>query len=248
MPAILTDLEQAIVSEERIVGIPTDEPLTNAAIVRRHVQIGVLLGLVSLLAVVTLVSATKGYRVWTSALALAFGAYALAKERHLHRLSHLYHDECSIHLRVADRLLRSGVMQADQELLGLRIAVEVNAPRLAAELADVVLAHCAGVRLVGPSGETPLAAVCDLEEAGVWLDPTAAHEAIRLHEPVWRGAPDGRTVIAVPLEHHYEVVGVLEVISGPSEPYGVYDAEIIRAFGRGAVAGLLSGRRPGETP
>jgi GAF domain len=248
VPDTLTDLEQQIASEERIVGIPTDQPLTNAAIVRRHVQIGVLLGLVSLVAVATLLSALRSWRIWTSALALAFGVYALVKERHLDRLAHLYRDECSIHLRVADRLLASGFMQADQELLGLRLAVEVGAARIAAELADTMLAHCASVRLIGPSGETPLAAVCDLEEAGVWLDPSAAREAIARHEPIRRGAPDGRTVIAVPLEHHYEAVGVIEVVSGPAEPYGARDAELVSAFARGAVSGLLGSRRPPDTP
>jgi hypothetical protein len=248
MPVELTALETEIASEERIVGIPTDEPLTNAAIVRRHMQIGVILGCASLVTLATLVAAMSGIRVLASAVALAFGVYALQKERHLQRLSRLYQDECSIHLTVADSLLRSGVMRADRELLDLRIAVEVGAARIAADLADTMLAHCASVRLVGPSGETPLAAVCDLEEGGYWLDPMPAHEALRRREPVRRGASEGRTVIAVPLEHHCEVVGVIEVVSGPAEPYGTHDAELVSAFARGAVAGLLNGHHTGDTP
>jgi hypothetical protein len=241
-PVIQTHLEREIACEERIVGIPTDQPLTRAAIVRRHGQIGVLLGLVTFAVVATLASQMDSLRVLTSALALAFGVYALRKERHLRRLEVLHRDECAVHLTVADSILRSGALQhADRELVDLRNAVERSAARLAEGAADAMLAHCACVRLVGPSGETPLAAVCDFGDAGIWLEPSAAHEAARLHEPVRRGASDGRTVIAVPLEHRFEVVGVLEVISGPDEPYGTHDAEIVAAFARGAVCGLLTG-------
>lgn len=248
MPANLTTLEHQIADEERIVGIPTDQPLTNSAIVRRHVQLGVLTGLLWLVAVAALVSATRGVRVLACALALAFGVYAVRKERHLQRLTHLHRDECSIHLTVADTLLRSGVFRADNELLDLRSAVEVSAARLAADLVDVVPAECAAVRLIGPSGETPLAAVCDQGEKSVRLDAGAAHEALHRREAVRQGSIDGRTVIAVPLEYHQHVLGVLEVVSSVAEFYSAYDAELVSAFAYGAVSGLLSGRRPAEAP
>lgn len=248
-PVILTSLEREIACEERIVGIPTDQPLTKAAIVRRHGQIGVLLGLVTIAVVATLASEIRGLRVLTSALALTFGVYALQKERHLRRLEVLHRDECAVHLTVADSILRSGALRhADRELVDLRNAVERDAARLAEGAADAMLAHCACVRLVGPSGETPLAAVCDFGDAGIWLDPSAAHEAAERHEPIRRDARDGRTVIAVPLQHRYEVVGVLEVISGPDEPYGAKDAELVAAFARGAVCGLLSGQPSPDRP
>ncbi len=248
VPKSLTTLEREIAREERIVGIPTDKPLTDSAIERRNGQIGLLLGLLTIAVVATLASDMASLRLLVSALALVLGVYALQKERHLQRLSRLHHDENSILLTVADSLLRSGALQADRELLDLRGAVELGAARIASDAADAMLAHCAAVRLVGPSGETPLAAVCDFEEAGIWLDPSAAHDALQRHEPIRRGAPDGRTVIAVPLEHHFEVVGVLEVVSGPSEPYGTHDTELVAAFARGAVSGLLSGRGGRDTP
>ena len=248
MPANLTTLEHQIADEERIVGIPTDQPLTNAAITRRHVQIGVLTGMLWLVALAALFSATREVRVFACTLALVFGVYAVQKERHLQRLSHLHRDECSIHLTVADSLLRSGVLRADNELLDLRTAVELGAARLAANLVEVVPADCAAVRLVGPSGETPLAAVCDQGERAIRLDAAAAHEALRRREPVRQGSRDGRTVIAVPLEHHQHVLGVLEVVSGPAEFYSAYDAELVSAFAYGALSGLLSGRRPGDAP
>ena len=244
MPANLTTLEHQIADAERIVGIPTARPLTNAAIVRRHVQIGVLTALLWIVAVATLVSATRSVRLLTTALAIAFGVYAVQKERHLQRLSHLHRDECSIHLTVADSLLRSGVLRADRELLDLLAAIESGAARLAADLVEVVPADCAAVRLIGPSGETPLAAVCDQGVKAVRLDAAAAHEALWRREPVRQGARDGRTVIAVPIEHHQHVLGVLEVVSGEAEFYSVYDTELVSAFAYGAVSGLLSGRRP----
>ena len=246
MPATLTALEHEIAEEERIVGIPTDQPLTSAAIDRRHAQIGLVLGLASLVTIATLVSATSVLRVLTSALALAFGGYALQKERHLRHLTELYRDECSIHLNVADIILRSGALRTDRELLDLRSAVELGAARLAADLSAVVPAECAALRLVGPGGETPLAAVSDLGSGGLWLDPVAAHAALLRREPIRRGAHDGRTVIAVPLEHHHDVVGILEVVSRPHEAYSILDTERVAAFASGAVSGLLSVHRGGE--
>jgi hypothetical protein len=245
--ANLITLEHEIAEEERIVGIPTDEPLTSAAIDRRHTQIGLVLGLASMVTIATLVSATSTLRVLTSALALAFGIYALRKERHLRRLTDLYRDECSIHLDVADIILRSGALRTDRELLDLRSAVEVGAARLAADLGCVVPAECTALRLVGPGGETPLAAVSDLGSGGHWLDPATAHAALQRHEPIRRGARDGRTVIAVPLEHHHDVVGILEVVSRPHETYSILDTERVAAFASGAVSGLLSVRHGMET-
>jgi hypothetical protein len=248
VPAALTALESQIADEERIVGIPTDQPLTDAAIVRRHTQVGVLFALVTFVALATLATSASSLRVFTSALGLMFGVYAVRKERHLQRLARLHRDECSIHLTVADSLLRSGVLRADRELLDLRTAVETGASGLAADLLDVVPAECAALRLIGPSGETPLAAVCDQGDHAIRLDPAAAHEALRRREPIRQGARDGRTVIAVPLEHQHHVLGVLEVISGPASFYSAYDAELVSVFAYGAVSGLLSGRRTVEAP
>jgi len=248
VPDSLITLEREIAREERIVGIPTDRPLTDSAIGRRNSQIGLLLGLLTIAVCATLATDMSALRVLVSALALVFGIYALQKERHLRRLTRLHHDENSMLLDVAASMLRSGALHADRELLDLRSAVELGAARIATDAADAVLAHCAAVRLVGPSGETPLAAVCDFEGAGIWLDPDAAHSALQRHEPIRRGAPEGRTVIAVPLEYRHQVVGVLEVVSGPSEPYSMQDAELVSAFARGAVSGLLSGRGRFDTP
>jgi len=240
-PMTFDTLEHQIAHEERIVGLPTDRPLTHAAIIRRHAQIGVLLGLLSLAVVATLVTSLAALRLFSCAAALAFGVYAWIEGKHLERLARLQRDESSINLTVADSLLRSGILCADRTVLDLRTAVERAANQLAAELLTVVPSECAGLRLVGPSGETPLAAVCDVGAGGVWLDPAAAHDALARHEAVRRGARDGRTVIAVPLEHQGEVVGVLEVVSVETDRYSLVDELLVSAFARGAVAALLSG-------
>jgi hypothetical protein len=237
-------LEHEIEHEERIVGIPTDKPLTHAAIVKRHVQIGVLLGLLSLALVATLVSSMGALRLFFCVLALAFGVYAWFEGKHLERLARLQQDETSIHLTVADNLLRSGILRADGESLALRNAVERAANQLATDLVNVVPAECAGLRLVGPMGETPLAAVCDLGTGGVWLDPSAAHDALARREPVRRGARDDRTVIAVPMEHEGDIVGVLEVVSISTDRYSLVDELLVSAFARGAVSALLGGAPP----
>jgi hypothetical protein len=236
-------LEHEIEHEERIVGIPTDRPLTHEAIVKRHVQIGVLLGLLSLAMVATLVSSMGALRLFFCVLALAFGVYAWIEGKHLEKLARLQRDETSIHLTVADSLLRSGILRAGRDALDLRTSVERGANQLAADLVNVVPAECAGLRLIGPMGETPLAAVCDLGSGGVWLDPSAAHDALARREPIRRGARDGRTVIAVPLEHEGDVVAVLEVVSVPTDRYSLVDELLVSAFARGVVSALLGGVR-----
>ena len=249
MPMTVTTvdtLEHEIEHEARIVGLPTDRPLTHAAIVKRHAQIGVLLGLLSLAVIATMVSSLAALRLFSCAAALAFGVYAWIEGKHLERLTRLQRDETSIHLTVADSLLRAGILNGDRTVLDLRTSVERAANHLAAELLTVVPSECAGLRLVGPSGETPLAAVCDLGAGGVWLDPAAAHDALARREPIRRGASDGRTVIAVPLEHQGEVVGVLEVVSVETDRYSLVDELLVSAYARGAVAALLSGRRSTE--
>jgi hypothetical protein len=243
-PTTLDTLEHEIAHEERIVGIPTDRPLTHAAIVRRHMQIGVLLGLLSLALVATLVASMGALRVFFCALALAFGVYAWFEGKHLERLARLQQDETSIHLTVADSLLRSGILHADRGVLALRNAVERAANQLAADLVNVVPAECAGLRLIGPMGETPLAAVCDLGTGGVWLDPSAAHDALAGREPVRRGARDDRNVIAVPMEHQGDIVAVLEVVSISTDRYSLVDELLVSAFARGAVSALLGGAHP----
>ncbi len=245
-PTTVDTLEEEIAHEERIVGIPTDRPLTHAAIVKRHAQIGTLLGLLSLALVATLVSSMGPIRLFFCVLALAFGVYAWIEGKHLERLARLQRDESSIHLRVADTLLRSGILCADRQILDLRTAVERGANQLAADLVNVVPAECAGLRLVGPMGETPLAAVCDLGPGGVWLDPSAAHDALARREPIRRGARDGRTVIAVPLEHQGDVVAVLEVVSVATDRYSLVDELLVSAFARGAVSALLGGVRTAD--
>ena len=199
-PITFDTLEHQIAHEERIVGLPTDRPLTHAAIIRRHAQIGVLLGLLSLAVVATLVTSLPALRLFSCAAALAFGVYAWIEGQHLERLARLQRDESSINLTVADSLLRSGILCADRTVLVLG-------------------------------------------GGGVWLDPAAAHDALARHEPIRRGARDGRTVIAVPLEHQGEVVGVLEVVSVETDRYSLVDELLVTAYARGAVAALLSGSR-----
>ena len=243
-PTTVDTLEHQIAHEEHIVGIRTDRPLTRAAIVKRNLQIGGLLGLLTLVTIATFVSSTVGLQLFASTLALAFGVYAWIEGKHLERLARLQRDESSIHLTVADSLLRSGILGTDRTVLDLRTAVERAANQLAAEVATLVPSDCAGLRLVGPSGETPLAAVCDLGSSGIWLDPSAAHDAIARHEPVRRGARGGRTVIAVPLAHQGEVVAVIEVVSVEADRYSLVDELLVSAFARGAVSALLSGGGP----
>lgn len=240
MTATVTMLQQEITREEKLVGLPPDEPLTDAAIVQRRVQIAVLLGLLGLVALAAMLTASGSLRLVGLLFALGFGYYALEKEHHLDVLSNLHGDVNLISLVVADELVFSGVLEADRELLDLRISLELAAPELAAGLAEVLPTDCARVRVTGPSGEVPIAAERDLAPGRFPPDDAAtARAALKQRHSVRRNSNHDRAVLTVPLWRRDDVVGVLEVVSHPGQTYLSRDASLVDAYGRGVVAALL---------
>ncbi len=238
MPATVTTLDREIAREERSVGLPTDQPLTDRAIAHRRLQIaGVMLacGFVALFAVF----ASSGVlQICAVALAGGFGMYAIEQDRHLRRLALLRGDSRRITLVVAGELMYSGALASDKELLDLREGVGRSAGRLAAALADVLPADCTRVRLVGPSGEVPIAAERELVPGHpITDDGAAAIEAMRVGAPVRKEAA-GRTVLAVPLWRRDDIVAVLEAVSPKGDLYQPVDAALVDAFARGAIAAL----------
>lgn len=240
MPATVTILQQEIIREERLVGLPVDQPLTDAALVHRRVQIAVLLGLLGLVSVAALVAADGPLRLVASIFALGFGYYALEKEHHLQRLGHLRDDANLISFVVADELITSGVLYTDRELLDLRISLELAAPELVAGLAEVLPTDCARVRVTGPSGEVPIAAERDLAPGRFPPDDAdSARAALKHRRSVRRSSSHDRAVLTVPLWRRDDVVGVLELVSHPGQTYLSRDAGLVDAYGRGVIAALL---------
>lgn len=236
MPATVTTLEREIVREERCVGLPTDQPLTDRAIARRRIQIAALLcacGFVALFAMFTSVGVVQMCAI---ALAGAFGVYAIEQDRHLRRLALLRGDARRISLVVADELMYTGALSNDRELLDLRDNVARGAGALAAAVADVLPSDCTRVRLVGPSGEVPVAA-----EFGARFpdDPALGSEAIRRFAPVRRTVAD-RTVLVVPMWRRTDPVALFELVSPLGSHYQAGDAAVVDAFARGATAALNS--------
>lgn len=240
MTATVTILQEEITREERLVGLPSDRPLTDAALVHRRVQIAVLLGLLGLVSLVAMFTASGSLRLVASILALAFGYYALEQERHLQRLTGLKGDANLISLVVADELVFSGALEADRELLDLRIGIELAAPQLAAGLAELLPTDCARVRVTGPSGEVPIAGERDLAPGRFPPDNAAnARAAVQHRHSVRRASSHDRAVLTVPLWRRDDVVGVLELVSHPGATYLSRDAALVDAFGRGVVSSLL---------
>jgi hypothetical protein len=241
MPATVTTLDREIAREERRVGLPIGEPLTEKAIARRQVQIAVVLAGCGMAALGAVFAASGVVRVLAVALAFAFGAYAIEKDRHLRRLALLRGDARRITLVVADELMCSGVLAGERELLDLRDGIGRAAGRLATALADLVAADCARVRLVGPSGEVPVAAERDLAPRRPVPDEDApALEAVRVHKPVRTSTVDGRGVLAVPVWLGNEMVAVFEVVGAAGTRYMPRDATLVDGYARGAVAALLA--------
>jgi len=238
MPATVTTLDREIAREERSVGLPTDQPLTDRAIAHRRVQIAAVLLVCGFVALFAVFASSGVLQISAIALAGGFGMYAIEQDRHLRRLALLRGDSRRITLVVAGELMYSGALASDQELLDLREGVGKSAGRIAAALADVVPAECTRVRLVGPSGEVPIAAERELIPGrSVTDDGAPAIEAMRTRAPV-RKEVGGRTVLAVPLWRRDDLVAVLEAVSPPGELYEPVDAALVDSFARGAIAAL----------
>ncbi len=240
MPAKVTMLDREIAREERAVGIPTGEPLTDRMIVRRRVQIGILVGSCGFVALFALAAAASVVQMTAIALAGFFGVYAIEKDRHLRRLASLRGDSQRIRLVVAGELLFSGALSGDRELLDLRDGVGRNAGALVAALSDVLPADCTRVRLLGPSGELPVAAQREIApRRPVPDDASIASEALRTNAPVRRDE-EGHTTMVVPMWRGDDAIGLLEVISPRGDLYQPIDTALVDAFARGAVAALRS--------
>ena len=228
MPATVTTLDREIAREERSVGLPTDQPLTDRAIAHRRVQIAAVLLVCGFVALFAVFASSGVLKISAITLAGGFGMYAIEQDRHLRRLASLRGDSRRITLVVAGELMYSGALASDRELLDLREGVGKSAGRIAAALADVVPAECTRVRLVGPSGEVPIAAERELVPGRSVTDDGA---------PV-RKEVGGRTVLAVPLWRRDDPVAVLEAVSPPGELYEPVDAALVDSFARGAIAAL----------
>jgi hypothetical protein len=237
MPATVTTLDREIAREERCAGLPAGQPPTDGAIAHRRLQIAALMVACGLVAIYAAYAAAGTVQTCAIALAVAFGVYAIGQDRHLRRLAALCDDSRRITLVVAGELIHSGAL-ADRELLDLRDAVGRCAGALCAALADTMGADCVRVRLVGPSGEVPVAAERDLAPRRPLLDdPATAARAARMRAPV-RAQVGNRSVMAVPVWRGDDEIALLELVGPPGARYGPSDAALVDAFATGAVAAL----------
>jgi len=242
VPATVTTLDREIAKEERWVGIPTDQPLTDRTIAHRRLQIGMLLCACGFVALFAVAAAASVVQMTAVALAGSFGVYAIEQDRHLRRLASLRTDSQRIRLVVAGELMYSGALSGDRELLDLRDGVGRSAGALAAALSDVLPADCTRVRLVGPSGELPIAAQREIAPRRPTADDSrVAAEALRTSAPV-RKDGDGQTVMVVPMFRGADAIGFLEAVSPRGNHYEPIDTALVDAFARGAVAALRTAR------
>jgi len=243
MAATVTTLDRAIAREERRVGLPTNQPLTDAAIAHRRAQIVEVLVACGCVAIIAVVSARGPVRVLAIALALAFAVYAIQKDRHLRRLASLRGDSKRITLVVASELMHSGALAGDRELLDLREVVGHSAGRLAAGLADAVHAESVRVRLLGPSGELPIAGEREfVKRRTVPRDAETARDALRTRAVVRTTTADGRGVLVVPMWRGNDLIALLEAVAAPGDRFLPRDAAVVDAYARGAVAALSTPR------
>jgi hypothetical protein len=239
MPATVTTLDREIELEEKRVGLPTDQPLTDGAIARRRLQIAVVLGASGFVALGAVFAAGGPLRLGAIALAALFAAYAIEKDRHLRRLALLRGDSLRISFVVANELMFSGALAGDRELLDLRDTIGHVAGRLAAGLGDVVRADCTRLRILGPSGEVPVAAEREFaNRQSVPNDVSAARDALRNRRSVRQVTLDDRGVIVVALRRGDELLALLEAVAAVGDRYRPSDVALADAYARGAIAVL----------
>src|SRR5262249_22103444 len=190
---------------------------------RRRVQIGFMMLACAATALYAVAAASGGLQLCAVALAGGFGVYAIEQDRHMHRLASLCGDSQRITFVVAEELLFSGALVGDRELLNLREGVGRSAASIARGFAEMLPAYCARVRLVGPSGEVPIAAErnCCPQHAEA-NDTAAAVEAISTQAPA-RTSDGERSVLAVPLWRGDDAVGVLETVAPAGGPLDLHD-------------------------
>lgn len=244
MRSTITVLERAIAREERATGI-RDESTTPGRIGHRQLQIALVLVcvLVGLCAVVFGPAAAStrspSLRLLTVGLAVTIVAYAVEQDRHLRRLVRLTDGSRAITLAVVDALSNSGALRPAAMPLRLRSAFERGAPAIAGGLADLARAEIVRVRLCGPSGELPVAAMraTQLTPADY---PSIARDALERDRSVRTATDDGRIVVAVPVRVDGEAIGVVEVTFADRAGCPPGEEAVVEAFVRGAMAGLRS--------
>src|SRR5689334_8431647 len=230
MPAIVTTLDRAIHEEERHVGIPTDRPLTDRTIARRRFQIALLFLACGFAALCAVFAASSAVQMAAVALAGGFGLYALRQDRHLRRLALLRGDSRRITLAVAEELLFSGALGGDETSLDLRDTVAKRAGALAAGLSEIVSCDAARVRLVGPSGEVPIAGMREIAPRHpIPDDPEPARHALCVDAPGRKELGD-RMIIVVPMSCGNAAVGLLEVVSAPGDRYRPLEVALVDAY------------------
>lgn len=237
--ATITTLARQIEHEERIVGIRPDVRVTRAVIARRQVQVAfVCLGVaIALVGVAFSPRGTFLLKVLTVLLAVAMTWYAVEQDRHLRRLARLTHESRAIDLAVVDALTSSGALAVDRAVLRVRKHLEHVGLIVAVGLVDVLAAASVRFRIVGPSGEVPVAAASE----GASSTPEhadAARRAARTARPSLFPSSDGGSVLVVPVTGHGEVIAVVEVVSPAGVPYRADDWMLVDAYSRGAIAAL----------
>ena len=160
MAATVTTLDRAIADEERIVGLPTHRPLTDGAITRRRFQIAAM-SACGFLAVFAVCFASGEMQILTNTLTGFFGMYSIEKDRHLRRLGRLRGDCC------ASRSLSwasSCIPECSTATANCSTSAKASrgARDGASASADAIASDCARVRMLGPSGEVPIAAEREL--------------------------------------------------------------------------------------
>lgn len=236
--ATITTLAKQIEREERLAGIRAGA-VTRAVITRRQLQVAsvCLAVTVALLGVAFSPRGSLLLKALTVALAVAMAWYAVEQDRHLRRLARLTHESRAISLAVVDALAASGALHGDGAVLRVRRHLEHVGLVVALGLVDVLAAASVRFRVVGPSGEVPVAAASE-GAAGTPEHTDAARRVVRTGRPARFPRPDGAGVLVVPIRDHDEVVAVVEVVSPEGVPYGPDDWRLVDAYARGVLAAL----------
>jgi two-component system, OmpR family, sensor histidine kinase KdpD len=263
-----SEIPEEILSEARIVGLRGFTIPSLEAVEHRRIQLWVLttIVLVSIsvgVAVLSLFPArsgqvSPGLRWGVVLLSIGFCAYAIDKERHLHRLAELLTEKRVLTAALSNRLRELSIL--------LQAGKAMNAVLELDGVLDVILRSSIEL-LTGKSGSIMLLDGDELVARCVLNNPEALGRRVSLGEGIAgrvagtkeplliNGKPsadefpglDARTravdsAMSVPLMNRDQILGVLNVNATPDRTFSAYDLRALSLFAEQAAVAIANAR------
>ncbi|MGH2679306.1 MAG: GAF domain-containing protein [Actinomycetota bacterium] len=262
---------EQIQREARVVGLRGVATPSLESVERRRLQLWGLTVLI-LLAVsagVALVSTWRPdagavvtptvLRIGVVLLAVAFGAYALEKELHLRRLSHLLTDQRVLTTALTNRLHEMSLLLEAGKAMNSVLELPAVLETILRSAMDLLSGQSGSIMLLESSDTLVAVLARGNDEAigrrvvvgsGIAGRVAATREALLIEGQADQAEFPGLTpreqrvlsALSVPLVSRDKLLGVLNVNAGPDRPYSVYDLQAASIFAEQAAGAIANAR------